>query len=369
MQKFASLLPISSVVSTRSGGTFDPEGLKRRLEVLHEESSSPGLWNDAQRAKTVLRDQSRLSSMIDRFAGLTATYEEAATLLELALEEDDPPTVAEVVELVATTLEKVRQLETELLLSGPLDHAGAIVLLSHGEGGADAMDWTEMLLRMYRRWCDVRGFKTEIVEILPGPEAGITKATFTADGPYAYGLLHAEAGVHRLVRISEFSGRRETSHAAVDVIPQIEDDIEIDIREADLRIDTYRAGGHGGQKVNKTDSAVRITHLPSGIVVQCQNERSQHKNKAMAMRILRSRLFEQEMDKRKEAEETQYAQKARAGFGHRIRSYVLHPYRMVKDERTGLEVGNVDAVLDGQIDSFVEAFLLQNAEAAHASKD
>jgi peptide chain release factor 2 len=369
MQKFASLLPILSDGSPRSGGTFDPDGLKRRLEALHEEASSPGLWNDAQRARTVLREQSHLSSMIDRFERLTTTFEEATTLYELAIEENDDQTTAEVAEMVTATLEQVRQLETELLLSGPQDHAGEIVQISHGEGGSDAMGFTEMLLRMYRRWCEIRGFKTDIVDILPGPEAGITKATFTADGPFAFGLLRGEAGVHRLVRISDFSGRRETSHAAVDVIPQVEDDIEIEIKDGDLRIDTYRAGGHGGQKVNKTDSAVRITHLPSGIVVQCQNERSQHKNKALAMRILRSRLFEQEMDKRKEAEETQYANKARAGFGHRIRSYVLHPYRLVKDERTGLEVGNVDSVLDGQIDPFIEALLLQSVEASHAAKE
>lgn len=302
-----------------------------------------------------------MSSRLERFESLSNDAEEAGTLLELGFEEDDDQTIEEASELVVELLERVQRMETELMLSGPHDPSGAIFQLSHGEGGADAMDWTEMLLRMYRRWCERQEFKTELVEILPGPEAGITKATFTVDGQYAYGLLKAEIGVHRLVRISEFSGRRETSHAAVDVIPQIEDDIDIEVKDADLRIDTYRAGGHGGQHVNKTDSAVRLTHLPSGLVVQCQNERSQHKNKATALRILKARLYEQELDKRREAEESQYAKKSRAGFGHRIRSYVLHPYRLVKDERTGIEIGNVDAVLDGRIDRFIEAYLLQTS--------
>jgi peptide chain release factor 2 len=334
--------------------------LKKKLNTLSEEASSPGLWNDSQRAREVLRDQARISSLLDRFNGLVEESEEAATLYELAIEEEDEQVTEEVRETADRLLTDVRRLETELLLSGPQDHAGAIVQLSHGEGGTDAMDWTEMLLRMYLRWCETREFKTRIVEILPG-EAGITKATFTVDGQYAYGLLRAEVGVHRLVRISAFSGRRETSFAAVDVIPQIEDDIDIDIRDDELRIDVFRAGGHGGQHVNKTESAVRITHLPTNIVVQCQNERSQHKNKATAMRILRARLYEKELEKRRAAEETQYAQKARAGFGSRIRSYVVHPYRLVKDERTGWEAGNVDAVLGGQLDPFIEAYLLHLA--------
>lgn len=302
-----------------------------------------------------------MSSLLDRFSKLESDYEECETLLELGLEEEDEQTVVEAAGLVKELTVKIRGMETERLLSGPQDHASAILSLSHGEGGTDAMDWTEMLLRMYARWCDNRGFKTRIIDIQAGTEAGITKATMTVDGDYAYGLLRAEVGVHRLVRISEFSGRRETSFAAVDVIPQVEDDIDIEVNENDLRIDTYRAGGHGGQHVNKTDSAVRLTHMPSGLVVQCQNERSQHKNKATAMKILKARLYELELEKRRAVEENQYAQKARAGFGNRIRSYVLHPYRQVKDERTGVDVGNVDAVLDGQIDGFIEAYLVHLA--------
>ncbi len=357
-QKLAIPWPIWSEGSTPSGGIFDPASLKQQLEDLSRQASSPDLWEDSDNARQVLREQSRISTLLERFEGLKAEYEEAETLHELAIEEDDEGTIREVEELAEELLHKVQRLETELMLSGPQDRAGAIVQVSHGEGGTDAMDWTEMLLRMYLRWCEGRDFKTRIVEITPGTEAGITKATFTADGLHAYGLLRAERGVHRLVRISEFSGRRETSFAAVDVIPQLEDDIDIDVRDEDLRIDVFRAGGHGGQHVNKTESAVRITHLPTNIVVQCQNERSQHKNKATAMNILKARLYERELEKRRAAEETKYAEKARAGFGNRIRSYVMHPYRLVKDERTGREVGNVDAVLDGDLDGFIEAYLL-----------
>ena len=350
-------MPISIVDSPPSGGIFDPDHLRDQLERLSKQASDPGLWEDSQKAKAILREQAHTSGLLARFERLVADYEEASTLLELALEEDDEQTAGEVVGLGASLLEEVGRLETELMLSGELDRAGAIVQLSHGEGGNDAMDWTEMMLRMYVRWCDARGFKTRIVEILPG-EAGVTKATFTVDGEFAFGLLKAERGVHRLVRISQFSGRRETSFAAVEVTPQVDDDIDIEIRDEDLRIDVFRAGGHGGQHVNKTESAVRITHLPSGQIVQCQNERSQHKNTATAMRILRARLYEIELEKRRAAEESQYAGKARAGFGSRIRSYVLHPYRLVKDERTGVETSNVDGVLDGALDPFIEAFLL-----------
>jgi len=358
VQKFANLLPISSDGSTPSGGIFDPDRLKTRLEDLRQKAASPDLWNDSERARTVLREQSHVSFLLERFERLTSDYEEAATLYELALEESDEETLNEAEELATPLLLRLERFETELVLSGPQDHAGAIVQISHGEGGTDAMDWTEMLLRMYLRWCERRELKTKLVEILPGTEAGITKATFTVDGEFAYGLLRPERGVHRLVRISEFSGRRETSHAAVDIIPQVDDDIDIDIKDEELRIDVFRASGHGGQHVNKTESAVRITHLPTNIVVQCQNERSQHKNKATAMKILKARLYERELDKRRADEETKYAKKARAGFGNRIRSYVVHPYRMVKDERTGYEVGNIDAVLDGDLDGFIQAYLM-----------
>jgi peptide chain release factor 2 len=253
-----------------------------------------------------------------------------------------------------------------MLLSGPNDSADAIVSINAGAGGTDAEDWAEMMLRMYLRWCERRGFKTEIVEISPGKEAGIKSVTFTAEGPYAYGLLASEIGVHRLVRMSPFnSGQsRETSFASVDVHPQLEDDIEIEILDKDLRVDTYRSSGAGGQHVNVTDSAVRITHLPTGIVVSCQNQRSQHQNRDVAMRLLKSRLYELELEKRRAESAEHEANKMDASFGSQIRNYVLHPYRLVKDTRTKYEVSDVDAVLGGDIDPFIKEYLLQKRAGA-----
>ena len=249
------------------------------------------------------------------------------------------------------------------MLSGEHDRANAILSIHPGAGGTESQDWAEMLLRMYLRWAERRGYKTEITDYQPGEGAGIRDATITVSGEYAYGYLRAEKGVHRLVRISPFDAnkRRHTSFVSVNIIPEIEDDIKIEIDEEDLRIDTYRSSGAGGQHVNKTDSAVRITHIPTGIVVQCQNERSQHKNKATAMKILRSHLYKEEEEKQRERLEKIQGEKKEIGWGNQIRSYVLHPYRLVKDLRTKVEVGNADAVLDGEIDMFIEAFLLKGA--------
>jgi peptide chain release factor 2 len=256
------------------------------------------------------------------------------------------------------------QVELAQILGGPDDRRNAIVSLHPGAGGTEAQDWAEMLLRMYLRWADRRGYRKEILEYQPGEEAGVKSVTFTVEGDYAYGYLKAEAGIHRLVRISPFdaNSRRHTSFASVFVYPEVDETIKVEINEADLRIDTYRSSGAGGQHVNKTDSAVRITHIPSGIVVACQNERSQHKNRAMAMKILRSRLYELELEKQKEKMETFHKTKKDIAWGSQIRSYVLHPYRMVKDHRTGIEMGNADAVLDGDIDKFIQAYLLQASE-------
>ena len=258
--------------------------------------------------------------------------------------------------------------ETELaqLLGGPDDRRNAIVTLHPGAGGTEAQDWAEILLRMYLRWCDRRGYRKEILEYQPGEEAGVKSVTFTVEGDYAYGYMKAEAGIHRLVRISPFdaNSRRHTSFASVFVYPEIDDTIKIEINEADLRVDTYRSSGAGGQHVNKTDSAVRLTHLPTGIVVACQNERSQHKNRAMAMKILKSRLYELEIEKQKEKMATYHKTKKDIAWGSQIRSYVLHPYRLVKDHRTNVEVGNADGVLDGDLDQFIQAYLLQHAEPA-----
>jgi len=280
----------------------------------------------------------------------------------LTREEEDPELLEEA-SLKLSSLEKdIADMEFKRMLSGENDINNAIVTIQSGEGGTEAQDWTEMLLRMYLRWAERKGYKAQITDILPGQEAGIKSVTFTVEGKYVFGFLKAEVGIHRLVRISPFDAgrRRHTSFASVFVIPEVEDEIVIDINEADLRIDTYRSSGAGGQHVNKTDSAVRITHLPTGIVVQCQNERSQHKNKAMAMRILRSRLHEEEERKKKEIMEDVHRSKKSIGFGSQIRSYVLHPYRMVKDNRTQLEQGNVDAVLDGELDPFIQAYLLSH---------
>ncbi len=269
---------------------------------------------------------------------------------------------------VADVAEGMARIELSQLLGGPDDRRNAIVSLHPGAGGTEAQDWAEILLRMYLRWADRKGYRKEILEYQPGEEAGLKSVTFTVEGDYAYGYLKAEAGIHRLVRISPYdaNSRRHTSFASVFVYPEIDETIKIEINEADLRIDTYRSSGAGGQHVNKTDSAVRLTHLPTNIVVACQNERSQHKNKAMAMKILRSRLYELEIEKQKEKMEVYHKTKKEIAWGSQIRSYVLHPYRMVKDHRTGIEAGNADGVLDGDIDRFIQAYLMQVSGAQSA---
>jgi peptide chain release factor 2 len=260
--------------------------------------------------------------------------------------------------------------ETELaqILGGADDRRNAIVTLHPGAGGTEAQDWAEILLRMYFRWADRHGYRKEILEYQPGEEAGLKSVTFSVEGDYAYGYLKAEAGIHRLVRISPFdaNSRRHTSFASVFVYPEVDDTIKVEVDEADLRVDTYRSSGAGGQHVNKTDSAVRLTHLPTGIVVACQNERSQHKNRAMAMKILRSRLYELELEKQKEKMDTLHKTKKDNAWGSQIRSYVLHPYRLVKDHRTNVEIGNADAVLDGDIDPFIQAYLLHDSDSPAA---
>ncbi len=313
------------------------------------------------------RETARVQASIDGWRKLREGAEEAAVFLELA-EEGDADAVAELqskTESMATELDRV---ELQQMLGGEHDPGGAIIEIHPGAGGLEAQDWAEMLLRMYLRWCERHDYGVEMIEQQAGEGADIKSATFTVDGPYAYGYLKAEAGVHRLVRISPFdaNARRQTSFASVFVTPDIGEDIEIDIRDDDLRVDTYRSSGAGGQHVNKTDSAVRLTHLPTGIVVACQNERSQHKNRAMAMKILKARLFELERQKQEEKMASITAGKKDIGFGHQIRSYVLHPYRMVKDHRTSAEMGNADAVLDGDLDSFIDAYLRSKMGEAQA---
>ena len=285
-------------------------------------------------------------------------------MISLLHGEEDAGMLSEVQTEVNRIEKEIGEFELQAMLSGENDKANAILSIHPGAGGTESQDWAEILLRMYLRWAERRGYKAEINDYQPGEGAGVKSVTVTISGDYAYGYLRAENGVHRLVRISPFDAnkRRHTSFASVFVFPELEDDIKVDIREDDLRIDTYRSSGAGGQHVNKTDSAVRITHIPTNIVVQCQNDRSQHKNKSTAMKILRSRLYELEHEKQKEKMEEIQGEKKEIGWGHQIRSYVLHPYRLVKDLRTKVEIGNADAVLDGEIDTFIEAFLLKGAD-------
>jgi peptide chain release factor 2 len=284
-------------------------------------------------------------------------------LIEFA--EEDPQSLTELRSLLEQLSGDVSEAESEMLLSGENDARNAICTIHPGAGGTESQDWAEMLLRMYLKWAEKRGFKTEIIDYQPGEEAGVKSVTFTVTGDYAYGLLSAEAGVHRLVRISPFdqAARRHTSFASLFVYPEIDENIEVEINDKDLRVDTYRATGAGGQHINTTDSAVRITHLPTGIVVQCQNQRSQHQNRAVAMQVLRSRLYEMELEKRRAETAELEANKQDISFGSQIRSYVLAPYRLVKDTRTKLERGNVDAVLNGEIDDFIKAYLLYRRAA------
>jgi len=311
----------------------------------------------------VLRQRSRLDTAIQKADQFLRDVEDAAVLIEFAGE--DESSMKELQTVTQRLEREVEEAETEMLLSGPNDTRDAIVTINAGAGGTDAQDWAEMLLRMYLRWAERHGFKVEIVDEQPGKEAGIKGATFTVAGEYAYGLMSAEAGVHRLVRHSPFNAgsSRETSFASVFVYPDIQDDVEIEVNEKDLRVDTYRSSGAGGQHVNVTDSAVRITHMPSGIVVTCQNQRSQHQNREVAMHILKSRLYDLEMEKRR-AETAQLEETKRdISFGSQIRNYVLHPYRLAKDVRTKHETADVDAVLDGDLDEFIKQYLVLKSKS------
>jgi len=345
-----------------SGGIFDLPAREARIQELDGISAAPDFWNDAAKAQALLRERAGLSAPLEGWRKLGSELDDARLYLEMAVEGDEE--AAGEAERALGSLEgALHQLELQRVLGGEHDPGNAIVTLHSGAGGTESQDWAEMLERMYLRYCERHGFKAELADVQPGEGAGIKSCTFTVAGPYAYGYLKAEAGVHRLVRISPFdaNARRHTSFASVFVYPEVDDDIEIEIDEADLRVDTYRSSGAGGQHVNKTDSAVRLTHIPTGIVVACQNERSQHKNKAMAMKILRSRLYELEQQKKQEQMDALNKTKKDIAFGSQIRSYVLHPYRMVKDLRTGEETSNTDAVLDGDLDRFIEAYLQKSA--------
>ena len=313
----------------------------------------------------MLRERASLDARIQGFEKLAGEVGDLDVFAEMA-EEGDDDAMAEFVAALEAAEARTEEMELRRMLSGEYDASNAIVNIHPGAGGTESQDWAEMLLRMYLRWAERRGFKSKLIEEQPGEGAGIKSATLTIEGEYAYGYMRAESGIHRLVRISPFdnAGRRHTSFASVYVCPELDDSIEVDIRDEDLRIDTYRSSGAGGQHVNKTDSAVRLTHLPTGIVVACQNERSQHKNKAMAMRVLKARIYEVERQKQEERMAEIGPDKVDVNFGSQIRSYVLAPYRLVKDLRTGVEVGNTDAVLDGDIDKFIREYLLQQPGGA-----
>ena len=338
--------------------TFDPDATATRLAELETELSEPGFWDDQQRAAAVSAEHARLSKRLERYERLTREYDDAKELAEL-----DPELADDVRDSLAPLRRELERLQEDALFSGEYDAGDAVVTIQADAGGTDAQDWAELLLRMYLRWADDRGFKAEVIDTSPGEEYGIKSATFTMRGDNAYGILKAERGKHRLVRLSPFDAahRRHTSFAQVIVAPLLEEAGEIELDEDDMRIDTYRSSGAGGQHVNKTDSAVRITHMPSGIVVSVQNERSQSANKETALKILRSRLAERAEEER-EAELARERGGVNMGFGgNAIRSYVLHPYQLVKDHRTDYEVGNAQGVLDGDLDGFIRAYLLRTA--------
>ncbi|MEO1089419.1 MAG: peptide chain release factor 2 [Pseudomonadota bacterium] len=341
----------------------------RRLDELNALTEDPDLWTDANRAQTLMRERQGLSSAIERQRDLERTLEDTVELAELAEAEGDAGTLAEATADLDRLAETVRRLQLESLLSGEADKLDCFLEINAGAGGTESQDWAEMLLRMYTRWAEAKGYKPEWIEETAGEEAGLKSVTLKLSGPNAYGWLKTENGVHRLVRISPFDSqaRRQTSFASVYVSPVIDDSIQVEIEEKDLRIDTYRASGAGGQHVNRTDSAVRITHNPTGVVAQCQNDRSQHRNRAQAMDMLRAKLYELELQKRRESAAAEEATKTDIGWGHQIRSYVLHPYKMVKDLRTGVETGNPQAVLDGDLDTFLEASLAQGVGEAAES--
>jgi peptide chain release factor 2 len=349
--------------SINSGGFFDVPARREELAKIEAQASAPDFWNDQEEAQKLLQDRSRLEKKIERQEHFQQQIDDGGVLFEFA--EEDENSVKELRSLIDRLENELGLAETEMLLAGENDRRNAICTIHPGAGGTESQDWAEMLLRMYLKWGEQREFKTEVLEYQPGEEAGLKSVTFRVEGEYAYGLLAAEAGVHRLVRISPFdqAARRHTSFASLFVYPEIDEDIEVEINDKDLRVDTYRATGAGGQHINTTDSAVRITHLPTNIVVSCQNQRSQHQNRAVAMQVLRSRLYELELEKRQAETAELEANKADISFGSQIRSYVLAPYQLVKDTRTKLERGNVDAVLGGDIDDFIKAYLLARKAA------
>ena len=346
--------------SKNYGGIFDCSAKRERISELEAEIARPEFWNQADRAQDLLRERTVLQKVVEGWDNASSQLEDILVLIELGEEMEDQETLDEVNGLLPAIETQVAQMEFARMLSGEHDANCATLSINAGAGGTEAQDWADMLLRMYLRYCERKGFKTEMTEYQAGDDAGLKSATFNVTGEYAYGYLKAENGIHRLVRISPFdsNARRHTSFCSVFVFPELDESVEVEIEDKDIRVDTFRASGAGGQHINKTDSAIRITHIPTGTVVSCQNERSQHKNRATAMKQLKARLYELEIRKKEEEAATFSEDKKEIGWGSQIRSYVLHPYRMVKDHRTSHETGNTDAVLDGDLDGFIEAYLL-----------
>ena len=356
----------SAIEEIRSGLSWardylDPPAQEARLADLDRQMEAPGFWDDQQKAAKTASERARVQRKLETMSSLESEVAELDSMLELA--DEEPEWRDELERSVDRLSGDVGRLQEDALFTGEYDSGPAVVTIHAGAGGTDSQDWTEILFRMYQRWADSRGFKVEVLDQTPGEEAGLKSVTFTLTGDNAYGIMQAEKGVHRLVRLSPFDSahRRHTSFTQVELAPLVEDDVDVEIADDDLRIDTYRSQGAGGQHVNKTDSAVRITHIPTGIVVQCQNERSQLQNKAQAMRILKSRLIEREHELREQALAKERGEAQDISFGSQIRSYVLHPYTMVNDHRTNVKIGNAQAVLDGDLDGLIHAYLLSRA--------
>jgi peptide chain release factor 2 len=361
--RFVSACAVLMAGSPSSGGIFDLSRMTAELQELEAKMGQPGFWSDARAAAGVSRRKVKLERELQQWRDIEAKLGDITALLELAQESGDASLEAELSSELDQFEPLLAALRVEHLLSGELDQNNAIIAIHPGAGGTESQDWAQMLLRMYVRWAEGKRFKVETLDFQAGDEAGVKSATISVSGPYAYGYLKAEAGVHRLVRISPFdqAARRHTSFASLHVWPELPEDVDIVIEDKDLRIDTYRSSGAGGQHVNVTDSAVRITHLPTGIVVSCQNERSQHRNRDAAMKVLKSRLFDLKMREQQAKLEQLGGEKKDIAFGSQIRSYVLHPYQMIKDHRTKYEVGDVNRVLDGDLDEFIKAYLMAKA--------
>lgn len=344
------------------GILFDVENIKNKIEELQKVMQQPSFWNDVNKAQDTTGEEKFLKGRLDKYSELKERIEDVQFLAKIAIEEDDASSSKEIIREVEDVKKDTERFRIEVLLSGEYDKNNAILDLHVGVGGTDAQDWTEMLLRMYTRWAERNGFKVETIDLLTAEDAGIKSATLKIIGEFAYGYLKAEKGIHRLVRISPFNsnGKRQTSFASIEVLPELTSSQDIEIRSDDIRVDTYRSSGAGGQHVNKTESAIRITHIPTGIVVQCQNQRSQHHNKDEAMKMLKSKLVELKERAHKEKIEDLTGELKEIGWGSQIRSYVFQPYTLVKDHRTGEESGNINAVMDGEIDSFISEYLKQN---------